>query len=74
MNDVPIVIDWEIGTENCSMVRNSTAYSCMEHSLCVDSQSGHGGYRCICEEGYTGNPYLSPGCQGLCPLFALILC
>ncbi|KAH0747198.1 hypothetical protein KY285_008855 [Solanum tuberosum] len=65
VNDVPIVIDWAIGTKNCSVVRNSTTYSCMEHSLCVDSESGRGGYRCICEEGYDGNPYLSPGCQGL---------
>ncbi|KAH0715973.1 hypothetical protein KY290_008912 [Solanum tuberosum] len=64
VNDVPIVIDWAIGTKNCSVVRNSTTYSCMEHSLCVDSESGRGGYRCICEEGYDGNPYLSPGCQG----------
>ncbi|KAK6789684.1 hypothetical protein RDI58_013484 [Solanum bulbocastanum] len=61
VNDVPIVIDMAIGTKNCNVVKNSTAYSCME---CVDSESGRRGYRCICEEGYDGNPYLSPGCQG----------
>ncbi|XP_049372766.1 wall-associated receptor kinase 2-like [Solanum verrucosum] len=66
VNDVPIVIDWVIETKNCSVVRNSTTYSCMEHSLCINSESGRGGYRCICEEGYDGNPYLSPGCQSLC--------
>uniref|UniRef100_M1DBU5 ATP binding protein n=1 Tax=Solanum tuberosum TaxID=4113 RepID=M1DBU5_SOLTU len=65
VNDVPIVIDWAIGTKNCSVVRNSTTYSCMEHSLCIDSESRRGGYRCICEEGYDGNPYLSPGCQDI---------
>ncbi|XP_015166670.1 wall-associated receptor kinase 3-like [Solanum tuberosum] len=65
VNDVPIVIDWVIGTKNCSVVRNSTTYSCMEHSLCIDSESRRGGYRCICEEGYDGNPYLSPGCQDI---------
>ncbi|XP_060211643.1 putative wall-associated receptor kinase-like 16 [Lycium barbarum] len=65
VNDVPIVIDWAIGNQSCSEVRNSTAYSCKEHSLCVDSESGRGGYRCICEEGYEGNPYLSPGCQDI---------
>ncbi|KAG5607432.1 hypothetical protein H5410_028924 [Solanum commersonii] len=27
VNDVPIVIDWAIGTKNCSVVRNSTTYS-----------------------------------------------
>ncbi|KAH0672895.1 hypothetical protein KY290_025178 [Solanum tuberosum] len=65
VNDVPIVIDWVIGTKNCSVVRNSTTYSCMEHSLCIDSESGRGGYRCICEEGYDGNPHLSPGCKDI---------
>ncbi|KAM3281952.1 hypothetical protein P3S67_027599 [Capsicum chacoense] len=48
-----------------SEVRNTTADLCMEHSLCVDSESSCGGYRCICEEGYAGNPYLSPGCQDI---------
>ncbi|KAM3281958.1 wall-associated receptor kinase 1-like [Capsicum chacoense] len=65
VNDVPIVLDWALGTKNCSEVRNTTADFCLEHSLCVDSESGRGGYRCICEEGYAGNPYLSPGCQDI---------
>ncbi|PHU18122.1 hypothetical protein BC332_13817 [Capsicum chinense] len=29
VNDVPIVLDWAIGTQNCSEVRNSTANSCV---------------------------------------------
>ncbi|XP_009766020.1 wall-associated receptor kinase 1-like [Nicotiana sylvestris] len=65
VKDVPVVIDWQIGNQSCSEVRNSTAYSCKEHSLCIDSESGRGGYRCICEEGYDGNPYLTPGCQDI---------
>ncbi|KAM3281957.1 hypothetical protein P3S67_027604 [Capsicum chacoense] len=64
-NDFPIVLDWAIGTQNCNEVRNTTVDLCMEHSLCIDSESGRGGYRCIYYEGYVGNPYLSLGCQDI---------
>ncbi|PHT82097.1 hypothetical protein T459_15112 [Capsicum annuum] len=64
-NDFPIVLDWAIGTQNCNEVRNTTVDLCMEHSLCIDSESGRGGYRCIYDEGYVGNPYLSLGCQDI---------
>ncbi|CAA2982426.1 wall-associated receptor kinase 2-like [Olea europaea subsp. europaea] len=36
----------------------------MENSICVDSDTGLGGYHCNCSKGYKGNSYLRPGCQG----------
>ncbi|KAK4479598.1 hypothetical protein RD792_015118 [Penstemon davidsonii] len=63
---VPVILDWRIGSENCSeAARNSTSFACQENSLCIDAEAGVGGYRCGCSAGYGGNPYLPPGCQGL---------
>ncbi|KAJ8570895.1 hypothetical protein K7X08_037867 [Anisodus acutangulus] len=60
---VRVVLDWAIGTLTCTEAQKSEDYACMEFSTCVDSDTGLGGYRCICNEGYEGNPYLSLGCQ-----------
>ncbi|XP_016455653.1 wall-associated receptor kinase 2-like [Nicotiana tabacum] len=62
---VPIVLDWAIGNLTCIQARKSKDYACRENSECVDSDTGLGGYRCRCTEGYEGNPYLSPGCQDI---------
>jgi hypothetical protein len=60
-------------------MRNRTTYACMsKHAECVDSAyydcskdvkcidggiTSRSGYNCICNDGYTGNPYIPHGCS-----------
>ncbi|CAA2982425.1 wall-associated receptor kinase 2-like [Olea europaea subsp. europaea] len=61
---VPMVFDWVIGNQTCAEAQKSSLFACQENSICVDSDTGLGGYHCDCSKGYKGNPYLRPGCQG----------
>lgn len=58
------LLDPPIGNLNCKEAQNSSGYACQANSHCVDSETRLGGYRCRCNDGYEGNPYLSPGCTG----------
>ncbi|KAL8121758.1 hypothetical protein AgCh_018486 [Apium graveolens] len=63
---VPIVLDWVIENTTCALASQvSDSYACKsENSFCVNVSTS-GGYRCKCEKGYEGNPYISTGCQEL---------
>nr|GEU50333.1 wall-associated receptor kinase 2-like [Tanacetum cinerariifolium] len=62
---VPVVLEWAIGDLSCSEAEATDGFACQLNNKCVSSTRESGGYRCVCKEGYEGNPYLSPGCQDI---------
>ncbi|XP_022858491.1 putative wall-associated receptor kinase-like 16 isoform X2 [Olea europaea var. sylvestris] len=63
---LPMVVDWAVGEETCKEAGNNiSSYACKsENSNCYKPNNGYG-YRCYCQEGYDGNPYLKNGCKGI---------
>ncbi|KAB1199894.1 Wall-associated receptor kinase 2 [Morella rubra] len=59
---VSVVFDWVIGNDTCVNAQTRLDYACGGHNTCYNSDNSNG-YRCKCEEGYDGNPYLPDGCQ-----------
>ncbi|KAK9059308.1 hypothetical protein SSX86_021927 [Deinandra increscens subsp. villosa] len=58
---VRVVVDWVIAPNGGGCSNQST--ECKENSSCYEVDGG--GYRCRCNNGYEGNPYLDPGCQDI---------
>ncbi|KAK1267575.1 Wall-associated receptor kinase 5 [Acorus gramineus] len=63
-----LVLDWAIGNRTCEEAKRAVPdsdYACVsEKSDRYDSTNGPS-YRCNCNSGYQGNPYLKGGCKGI---------
>ncbi|KAK9054944.1 hypothetical protein SSX86_026023 [Deinandra increscens subsp. villosa] len=65
MASVPLLVDWVVGNLSCGEARSAGVLACQANSECVESDTEVPGYRCICNSGYQGQPYLEPGCQDI---------
>ncbi|KAK4265719.1 hypothetical protein QN277_026736 [Acacia crassicarpa] len=60
----PVVVDWAVSSQTCREAKkDARSYACKQNGRCKESVSGIG-YYCVCEDGFSGNPYLDTGCKG----------
>ncbi|KAJ0039269.1 hypothetical protein Pint_23924 [Pistacia integerrima] len=62
----PMVLDWAI-------TGNAEREECKENAVRINTTEDGSAYRCKCETGYEGNPYLSNSCQGVGIFFVVLL-
>jgi len=73
--EFPVLLDWTVGNQTCQQAKKDlSSYACKaNNSTCDNAVTGKSGYLCRCLDGYSGNPYLKHGCQGMNIIF-LISC
>jgi hypothetical protein len=62
-SELPLILDWSVGSENCEVSKGEDDYACKKNSDCFDEEIDFG-YQCKCKKGYEGNPYHPDGCKG----------